>query len=523
MKKLICVLLCVAVALAVFPISACADPDDEAYFSNCVNYSDFGAAGDGKTDDFAAIKKAHEYANENDVAVKAQKGAKYYIGAVEDTITVKTSADWTGAEFIIDDKIAKTESNVWRFPLFRVKSDTEPRELSVPSGYSLKEGQENINLTFEKKVMLGIYNKNKIDFKRKGIKGDNGYERQEVILVDEDGKVDESTPVQWKYSTVTKITVYDIDDAPIMLRGGTFTTIANDDPQVLHYYERGILVERSNVTVKKVNHLVEGEGATGSPYNGFFRTNFVNNVSFENCVMTGRKLYKNADGNDQGTYDTRLKSSNNVRYINCVQSNDHTDPAYWGIMCSDYCRNLYMDGCKLSRFDAHMGVYNATITNSDIGQHISVTGGGLLKIENVTRRCVKNSWFNRFVTLREDYGSFFYGDIIIKDSTLLTERGINYVIAASWYDWDFGYPCNFPTTVTLDNVRFEYAEGITEYLHPCLYVYSHLTNVEGETYEYAKKSKNPPKLTEKIIIKNNVTPFRLSTNTTDWFRNTVIQ
>ena len=34
-----------------------------------VNYLDFGAVGDGITDDFAAILQAHEYANENQLPV----------------------------------------------------------------------------------------------------------------------------------------------------------------------------------------------------------------------------------------------------------------------------------------------------------------------------------------------------------------------------------------------------------------------------------------------------------------------
>ena len=38
---------------------------------NYVTYEEFGAVGDGVADDFAAIYKAHEYANESGLAVKA--------------------------------------------------------------------------------------------------------------------------------------------------------------------------------------------------------------------------------------------------------------------------------------------------------------------------------------------------------------------------------------------------------------------------------------------------------------------
>lgn len=523
-EKIKIVLSALLIVLIVMLTVLCIEiPKEENLFGTNVKYSAFGARGDGKTDDFLAIKKAHEYANEHGVAVKADKGARYYIGAVEDTIPVKTNVDWRGAEFIIDDKSADTDSKVWWYPLFKVLPDKPAVSVELPRDYTLSAGQKNVNLSFQENVMLAVYNDHKKDFIRYGANNDQGAPRQEIILVDKNGNVDASTPLQWDYTQVTKMMAYSIGDQPITLYGGKFTTIANDDPQCLNYFERGIRVERANTVVKHVQHYVTGEGKTGSPYNGFFRTNFANNVVFENCMMTGHKLYKNASGNDQGTYDTRLASSNQVHYKNCVQTNDHTDPAYWGVMCSDYCKNLYMTNCKLSRFDAHKGVYNATITNCDIGQHVSVTGGGTLRLENVLRRCEKNStYFNRFITLRGDYGSTFDGDVIIKDSTLLTSKGINYVICADWYNWDFGYSSVFPKTITLDNVKIQYQDDITGYIHPHLYIYSHITQKDGETVEFAMSSKNPPKLTQKVIIKNNHTNFKITANTLGWFEDTVI-
>ena len=76
---------------------------------NYITYEQFGAAGDGKTDDFVALYNAHVYANENHLPVKAREGANYYIhhttiGDEVCTIPIKTATVWTGANFTIDDR-----------------------------------------------------------------------------------------------------------------------------------------------------------------------------------------------------------------------------------------------------------------------------------------------------------------------------------------------------------------------------------------------------------------------------------
>ena len=45
-----------------------------------VKYSDFGAIGDGVANDFAAIKAAHNYANERRLPVEGQPGRTYRLG-----------------------------------------------------------------------------------------------------------------------------------------------------------------------------------------------------------------------------------------------------------------------------------------------------------------------------------------------------------------------------------------------------------------------------------------------------------
>ena len=68
-----------------------------------VRYSDFGARGDGKTDDIDAIAATHAFANQHGLSVKADEGATYYIGGKNRTAVIRTDTDFGTAAFIIDD------------------------------------------------------------------------------------------------------------------------------------------------------------------------------------------------------------------------------------------------------------------------------------------------------------------------------------------------------------------------------------------------------------------------------------
>jgi len=80
-------------------------------------------------------------------------------------------------------------------------------------------------------------------------------------------------------------------------------------------------------------------------------------------------------------------------------------------MASNYSKNLRLDHCSFSRFDAHKGVFNATINHSIIGHMgIKAIGSGTLRVENTTVHA------QNFISLRKDYGSSWQGNIIIKNA-----------------------------------------------------------------------------------------------------------
>ena len=464
-----------------------------------VKYSEFGAVGDGKTDDFEAIIAAHAYANEGGQLVKADPGKTYYIGSHRDTAIVKTNVDWGDAEFIIDDSgVSRADSGYW---IFSAESDKAGYNVKIPENYSLSRGDTNVGLTFNSKVLLFVENENKSVYIRYGSNANDGSSQKEVLLVDKDGNIDPSTPLIFDYDEVTSIIAYSVDDKPITLQGGTFTTYANLGGNASKWcgYHRGIQVSRSNTTVKNVVHLVEKEPEitdaaskeVSCPYVGFFYAKLANNVLFDSCVMTSHLKYKH------GTYDTQAARANNVTWKNCTQSDplNRFSQGYWGVMASNYVKNLTFDGCALTRFDAHCGVYNVTIKDSEIGEVINLVGGGTCLIENSH---LSSGAKNYFIRLREDYGGTWDGDLIIKNCKMSVKNNATaaYIVRADWNEHYFGYECHIPN-LYVDGFEIKHLNG-NDY-SGSLYVFKKLND---STEDYRNNETNPLFAPETITLKN---------------------
>lgn len=516
MKK---TLFAILIALwVVFSLCAC----NKVTHVGSVKYSDFGADTTGNTDAFEAIVATHEYANANGLMVEADEGATYYIGHHPKEAIVKTDTDWKDAEFIIDDTaVPADQRNYW---IFRISPDTAAYKLDL-SNLDLSKFQKsstNIGYTFDTPVMLHVVNSTKKGYQRYGANSgqDN---QQELVIVDENGNLHEDTPFIWDYTAITSVTVIPMDEKPITVKGGVFTTRVNLQTCKSNYYARGIRLERSNATVSNVVHYLDGEPATrdGScPYYGFFYAENAAYATFEKCVMSGHRTYwtTQSDGDvvQQGNYDTQAVRCFNITWRDCTQTNDYnarTDSegyTLWGVMASNFCKNLAFDGCKLSRFDAHRGVHNITIKDSEVGEVINLVGSGTATLINSKLSRGQN---NYFIRIREDYGSTWEGDIIIKDCTLVSSNTSKaYVIRADWVNWDFGYNCYVPN-VYIDGLNVVSKTGAT-LSDSNVYVFknfkTYYTDKEGSSSEYYTDSiiedngtnKNPLVVPSKIETKN---------------------
>ncbi len=462
-----------------------------------VHYSDFGAKGDGKTDDMDAIAATHAFANQHGLMVKADEGFTYYISGKERTAIIQTDTDFGTAAFLIDD----TEVQNRRASVFRVSSSLEPFDLEGIS--SLKRNQEKIETSLPGPCLVTVTNSHVKHYIRFGLNQNNGSAQTDIFVVDKNGNVDMDAPIIWDFDQITEITALPLDETTLNITGGRFTTIANAAESKYNYHSRNIAIRRSHVLVDGLEHRITGEGDHGAPYMGFLNISDCAYVTVKNTLLTGHKTYRTigAAGKpvSMGSYDISVGRALNVSFINCSQTNNINDRTYWGILGSNYCKNLLYDRCILSRFDAHKGVANATIRNSTLGHMgINAIGSGTLTVENTTIRG------RSLVNLRSDYGSTWQGELIIRNCIFVPEGGKSTkatLISGSYSgQHDFGYTCYMPERITLENLQIDDANHPEDYQGPAIFKDFNEEMTDDsyqETFPYVK--------TKEVVIRNVTT------------------
>ncbi|MBR5139850.1 MAG: hypothetical protein IKV16_02225 [Clostridia bacterium] len=499
-----------------------------------VYYEDFGAVGDGFTDDFAAIRNTHTHANKYGHTVVARDGAQYYIGPTPRYVTVNTSVVWGNATFIIDDRnIDPTDStyniNVFYFSstlqstVFTPESCEVIRQINESGGIDA-ETVTKLDLGLGYPAMLEVYNKNHKVYIRTHLVND-GNDQYELVQIDAEGNIDPTTRFLLDYEEITSIVVRRLDEAPITIDGGHFITrVPQLSEHCQTYMSRGVVLSRANVTVKNFTHEVTDENDdAGCPYAGFLSTHRgAYNIVVDSCSFMSHKTYNviNANGvrTNMGTYDISLQHSNNILFKNCTQPNFFEDeaeklpyfaPDRWGIMGSNYSKNIRYENCRLSRLDAHCGVYNVSLKDCEV-VYISVVGGGTLTVEDTI---VYN---DSLIQLRGDYGSTWKGDIVVKNVTL-HNIGDAVFYNAYWTNHNYGYTTYFPKNLTIDGLKIYRGNSIAIFQ-------SGIVNAGdiGAEYYGEVKNENPMVPPERIVIKNNTENIEFIVPNSGYFKNLVV-
>lgn len=494
-------------------------------------YKDFGAIGNGIANDYEAIKKAHDYANLYGHHVVSEKRATYYIGNAPQSIIIRTNVNWSDSTFIIDDKNIDSSDSARTVSIFTVASDYEVKAFDEENEFiksinhlgGLTSDTQRIDLKLGYPALLVIENSNRKNYIGYGEDKNSAPYQTETVIIDKDGFIDKDTPIVHDYTEVTRINAYRIDDAPIIISGGTFIRKINNEICKGSYYERNIQICRSNVTLEYIRYEIDSESENNystNPYKAFLNIENSNNVTVSNCTVMAHKLsyLQNQDSTviPLESYMFSVSTSNNITWYNFIQSNFYSidgitpDTERYGIISCEHSKNLACKNSTFSLFKANTGVYNISILSSTLSG-IEVVGSGTLTVEDTY---VYN---NTLINLTEVYGSYWNGDIIIKNS-FINFKSNPTVIGGTWYNHDFGYTTCMPRKITIDNLNALGATSISVF-DSRFAEKSTLILKDSIDGEQNLNKMLPP---ESVTIKNNTAGYIFFMPDTEYFNNTII-
>ena len=483
--------------------------NDEELKSNIENvyYEDFGAKGDGVTDDFAAIQAAHAYANQKkdegrDVTVYAIKpggaipaGSTFRMANTDTTselygtyAEIRTDVVWEGAKFIFDDSGLNNENykvtnaagkTAFGNPLFKVMPDVKdgnnPYYMEIKS-YTENGGQllktqthietiKNLDVPFEW-ALVRVYNSQHAHYYRYGANASSTIQCEIILVNTRTGQIDPSTPLSHDFLSVYSLRLYDATCEPVTIKGGEITTLYNQVDSY-DYSNRGVFVARSNTTLTGItNHYEYSDWncsavTHGSPIQ-FYNFEYVHGATIDNCIVEGPKVFydqANSSGVGsimRGSYTIRADHASSLTISNITQRNIYIeiDDATRGktpdgmvdhqaVMGSNYCKNVLFENNIMSTFDSHSGIENLVVRGCTV-ERINVIGQGTIIVENTT---IHAGITHAAIVLREDYNSNFRGDVYFKNVTLET--------------YDEGYVGLFWMTYRNYNTGLYYAAGET--------------------------------------------------------------
>lgn len=416
-----------------------------------VTYEAFGAVGDGRTDDLAAIVAAHAHANEHNLPVRSNPEATYHLGRRALTAIIQTNTDWSTSRFIIDDSQG-VENH--RLSLFEVRSRLKPGTLAIER---LARGQPRLDVRPAQDSLVLVENSNRRIFIRRGLNQNNGTPLKEVFILRTDGSIEGA--IDWDYDVITRVEVRPIDPEPLVLRGGIFINIANRMKQEVgyNYWSRNILITRSNTEVDGIAHQVTGETDFGHPYSGFLNVQMAANITLRNCAIDGRKVYETigAAGKpvSMGTYGYSASYVVNFRMLGC-RSDNILDRTRWGVIGTNFMKNILLEDCVLSRMDVHMGASGSYIVRRSTLGHMGLNaiGRGLLLVEDSTLHG------NSLISLRADYGSTWDGEVVVRNSRWIPPAGrggLSMFSLSNDGTHDFGYECFMPRTIRIEGLTVD--------------------------------------------------------------------
>ena len=511
-----------------------------------LTYECFGAVGDGTTNDFDAIKKAHAFANKEYVekgifiTVHGTAGKNYYVGANSSVIPVATSTNFHGANIILDDgghgvdptkvflrvtspmfietgnnsityskytnmkcidngttcitNTSITNSNVWKN--LHIMSNTTNIKKFVDSVLEDTIKMDSKSLKYfqtSQNWVVNVTDRSR-NYIRSGSNADTGKAQSENILVNRiTGDIIGN--INWNYNDMIEIKVWPVPEKNVMIQNGDFTTLTNNvafdkNGKKTASSKRNIQVYfTGNVTIQNINHYLD---ETVYPNNNGEQVNSNANgyYGFINLSNASYVTLKNVNLTPH-TYTKKTDLSDGFATYDLIF--DQSLNLFFdnvGYACkgdASECYNNYMVNSNRWGIIGSNGSKNVFIRNSKLNRIDSHIGLRNLYVEN---------------TIVGDKGLTLIGSGSVYLKNVTVDRANNFVTLRS----DYGSTWN--GTLILEDVEYILPSGSG--MSNIIYSNNSQKNYGYTTYFPDVYLKNVTLNNQKYNSSNDVTILRLS-------------
>lgn len=381
-----------------------------------ITYEMFGAKLDGIHDDYEAIYKCHQYANEYQIDVMQRNGTIYIAGAHTIPIEIKTNTDIQGCSLIIDDTFINHS-------VYEIKEDEEnelkPVECPI-NKEQFKMGSLCLPCLQDYRHAFFVINGSRTLGVRPTEQPLN-YRNKECFTIMSDGILADGN----LYCDYTE------DYIDLKVKSTTTPSITVKLPviefrikEVETTYTKIIMCKRNNTVI----HLPRDIVYTDYPSNE-------ESYSVEN-ILSVRECYGvNIVG---GNCENKGRLPNEKLQRTCyvvaiglcsdIMIDNVTLYRGWGAMSTEFIKTISVKNSCLNRFDNHFGISNVTIDNCTfIGSNDCINvgyGNGDVVVNNIKWIYGKTSsvGYTSLLRLREDLRQCYRGRISIQNASIYSTK-----------------------------------------------------------------------------------------------------
>lgn len=344
---------------------------------NKVCFRQFGAKGDGTTNDYQSVKNCCDYANANNLLINNLIG-NYYVNGNQ--IILSTSVKNTDSvTFILGENYERYNS------LFIFEHD----EVNNVENVALSTVFNNKNTLNDNYVGKSFILDTKIKYGQRL----DGPDTSNTIL--EPFYTTKNKEYLWSINYDENLVVNVKNISNSFEKGYTFDGGRIEQSNTSNYGVSFITVSRNNCIIKNLD--ISCENVNGS--NAVLHIDNGNNIILEN-------IHCNSIRPSTGSYNISIENASNIITKNITGNNSSNT------FGNRTVKNWLLSNSKVSVWDIHWNSFGfLTIDNTHINGSINIGyGSGILN--------VKNSYCGGFLQTNQNYSPIFNGEIIVENSYL---------------------------------------------------------------------------------------------------------